>query len=382
MNKLLRVLLPLLVVAAAFGVLRWQLDTRPVLSAQEPESGVPLVRVQRMSTEDRQLTISTHGTVQSQDVLPLAFEVGGRVMEISPLLEVGSYLRRGDLLVQLDAADFQLQLATATAGLEQAEAGLALERAAAEVAVQDWQALKEGEPSAVARREPQLAAARADVTAATAARDQAQRNLDRCRLTAPFDARVLSADVALGQVLAAGAPFAQLQPSSEAEIVLPLALDDLPHLGLDLAVREADLPVTLEADLGGVPLRRDARLVRSSPALDPASRMLRAVAVIDDPFGLASGAPPISPGLFVRATIRGRRAAGLYSVPRSAVLDGDRVLLADPQDRLMIRPVQVLQWTESEALVEGGLEDGDRLILTALPVTAEGMKLEVREDGR
>ncbi|MBL7007794.1 MAG: efflux RND transporter periplasmic adaptor subunit [Planctomycetes bacterium] len=382
MKTLLRALLPLLVVAGAAGILRWQLASRPALPVQERKAAVALVQVLPIQARDHQLVVYAQGTVEALDPLPLAPEVGGRVVEVSPQLVDGAFCAEGDLLLRLDPADFELSLAAAEARVGQARAALALEQAAADLSIQDWTALVEGEPNALVRREPQLAAARADLAAAEAARDRARRDLDRCQVTAPFDARVEGRRVSLGQVLAPGTVVASLLPTAAAEVILPLALEDLDHLGIDLACWKVDLPVTLEARIGGALVQRQARLIRSLPTLDPASRMLRTVARIADPFGLDGQRTPIGPGLFVQASIQGEIARGVFVLPRSAILSGDRVHLADDEDRLRTRQVVVLQRGRDEVLIHGGLADGDRVVLTTVPVAAEGMMLEIREGNR
>ncbi|MBC8329238.1 MAG: efflux RND transporter periplasmic adaptor subunit [Planctomycetes bacterium] len=382
MKTLLRALLPLLVVAGAAGILRWQLASRLALPVQERKAAVALVQVLPIQARDHQLVVYAQGTVEALDPLPLAPEVGGRVVEVSPQLVDGAFCAEGDLLLRLDPADFELSLAAAEARVGQARAALALEQAAADLSIQDWTALVEGEPNALVRREPRIPPAHANLPAGEATGGRGRRDLGRCQVTAPFDARVEGRRVSLGRVLAPGTVVASLLPTAAAEVILPLALEDLDHLGIDLACWKVDLPVTLEARIGGALVQRQARLIRSLPTLDPASRMLRTVARIADPFGLDGQRTPIGPGLFVQASIQGEIARGVFVLPRSAILSGDRVHLADDEDRLRTRQVVVLQRGRDEVLIHGGLADGDRVVLTTVPVAAEGMMLEIREGNR
>jgi RND family efflux transporter MFP subunit len=381
MKTLLRILLPIAVLVAGAAVLKWQILSRPVLADQEPRSYVPLVEVLPLIPETVRLQVEANGVVEAEDPLPLAPEVGGRVVGIAEDLVEGGRVAAGEVLFRIDPADAGTSLAAAEAALQGARAALELEEAAAAAAVADWNELGDGEPGALVRREPQLAAARAELAAREAARDRAARDLARCAVRAPFDARVQAVDLALGQILAPGVPVARLLPADTAWLRLPLPLHELGHLGIQPGATGLGAPVQVSAEMGGGTVRREGRLERLRPDLDPASRMLHGLVRIEQPFG-TDGLPALPPGVFARAVLAGRSVDGLFRVPRLAMREGDVVHLADDEDRLVIRPVRVLQWTADAALVEEGLAAGERLVLTALPVAAAGMQLEVREAGR
>ncbi len=381
MKTLLRILLPIAVLAAGVAVLKWQILSRPVLADQEPRTYVPLVEVLPLAPETVRLQVEANGVVEAEDPLPLAPEVGGRVVGIAEELVEGGRVDAGAVLFRIDPADAGTALAAAEAALQGARAALELEEAAAAASVADWNELGEGEPGALVRREPQLAAARAELAAREAARDRAARDLARCEVRAPFDARVQTVDLALGQILAPGVPVARLLPADTAWLRLPLPLHELGHLGIQPGASGLAAPVEVQAEIGGGTVRREGRLERLRPDLDPASRMLHGLVRIEQPFG-TDGLPALPPGVFARAVLTGRSVDGLFRVPRPAMREGDVVHLADDEDRLVLRPVRVLQWTADAALVEAGLAAGERLVLTALPVAAAGMQLEVREAGR
>ncbi|RMH03274.1 MAG: efflux RND transporter periplasmic adaptor subunit [Planctomycetota bacterium] len=382
MRTFLRALLPILALGGGFGIFAWQMAHRPVLAGQAPESPAPLVRVIELQPEDRRLEVRTHGTIQALDPLPLAPEVGGRVVSVSPSLVEGGFCAEGEILFELDPADLRIALDQAEARLAQAEAALRLEEAAAEVAVADWSALGRGEPNALVRHEPQLARARAEQAAAAAARDRAVLDLERTKVRAPFAARIQEVDLAPGRILTPGTPVATLLPTEAAEVVLPLSLEDLDRIGLDLGGRGLDLEVTLRAEVGGRPLVRSGRLNRLLPDLDPATHMVRAVVRIEDPFALAGDQPPVAPALFVEATVPGRLVRGVFALPAEAVREGNRVYLAGGDDRLEIRTIEPIQIDRDEILVGAGLAAGERLVLGEVPVPVAGMPLRIEEPER
>jgi hypothetical protein len=121
-------------------------------------------------------------------------------------------------------------------------------------------------------------------------------------------------------------------------------------------------------------------VVRTEGELDPKTRMVHVVARVDDPYRPAEpGAAPLSVGLFVDAEIHGRELAGAVRIPRAALHEGDRVFLADPEDRLRIRSVEVAQRGREEIVIRGGLATGERVILSALSVPVDGMPVRPAE---
>ena len=134
-------------------------------------------------------------------------------------------------------------------------------------------------------------------------------------------------------------------------------------------------PVTLRARLGGRELTWPARIVRTEGEIDPRTRMLHVVARVDDPYGRESGAPSLPAGLFVRAEIEGRELRDAFVLPVSALRDDDTVYLVDAQERLVRQSVEVLKRTRDSVVLIGGLDGGERVILSPLRVATDGMQV-------
>ena len=88
---------------------------------------------------------------------------------------------------------------------------------------------------------------------------------------------------------------------------------------------------------------------------------------------------PLVPGMFCRVTVTGRTLTDVVVVPRKALQTEDTVFLADAQDRLMSRTVQVTYLGDDIAVISKGINAGDRVVVTALPDGTEKMQLKVRE---
>jgi multidrug efflux pump subunit AcrA (membrane-fusion protein) len=121
--------------------------------------------------------------------------------------------------------------------------------------------------------------------------------------------------------------------------------------------------------------------VRTEGEIDPRSRMVHAVARVDDPYGEAvDGRAPLHVGLFVDAEIEGRTLPAAAVLPREALREGDRVLVVDGDDRLRFRAVQVARLTREHVIVGAGLAAGERVCISPRATPVDGMAVRVARD--
>lgn len=381
MKTVLKILLPLAALAAG-GFIAWTMvQSRPVVETRPPEVVPPLVRTMEAHPQRVRLKIRTQGTVVPAMVSTLVPEVAGRVSWVSPSLAPGAFFEEGEPLLTLDPRDFELAVVRIGAQLAQAEARLAREEAESEVARQEWEELGTGRATPLFLRIPQLEEARAAVAAARAALEQAELDLERTRLRAPFAGRVLEKNVDLGQFVNRGNPVATLYAVDYAEVNLHVPDAELAYVDLPLSFHAGENasgpPVRLEASFGGREQVWTGRVVRTGAEIDPRSRMVQVVARVEDPFGRGGRAAgvPLAPGMFVEAEILGRTFDGVMVLPRAALRGPDEVLVVDEEDRLRFRRVRVVRADGEEVLVDSGLEAGERVCLSPLDTVVDGMRV-------
>ena len=116
--------------------------------------------------------------------------VAGRVIEVSPSFVPGGFFEKGELLLRIDPFDYRQASVQATGAVAQADLRLATELAEADVARKEWEELGEGKPTPLTLREPQVAEAQAALASARAALENAERNLERTAIAAPYAGRV------------------------------------------------------------------------------------------------------------------------------------------------------------------------------------------------
>lgn len=349
--------------------------TRPQVEPTPPKARVPLVRVQPVVVEDVRLTVLTHGEVRPRTESGLVPEVSGAVLWVSPNLVSGGFFEADEPLLRIDPLDYEVALETARAALARAESDIA--RAKRELTRQ--RSLADQDVTSASRlddAETDARTANAALRQAKAALVQAERNLDRTEIRAPYAGRVRDEQVDVGQFVNRGSTLAQVYAVDFAEVRLPIPDEELAHLEVSLmpGSNGDGPPVTLYANFAGKRREWQGRVVRTEGELDPKSRMVHVVARVDNPYESSTNdSTPLSVGLFVDATIHGRELAGAVRVPREALREGDRVWIADAKDQLRIRSVEVTQRGRDEVIVKGGLETGERIILSSLTAPVEGM---------
>ena len=384
--RILRVVLPIVVVGGAGGAAYLMYLNRPPVETQVPVVEPPSVRIQRVTFESVPLTVSSQGTVQPRTSSQLVPEISGPVIEVAQSFAVGGFFEAGDVLLKIDPYDYQQAVITGRAQLAQAQLRVAQEEAEAEVARREWQELGRGDASALTLRQPQVDDALAAVASADAALDRAARDLERAEIKAPYAGRVQSKDVDIGQFVNKGTAVARIYAVDSAEIRLPLPDEELAYLNVPMSYRNAEQqsgsPVTILAAFGGREHTWQGRIVRTESEIDPVSRMVHVVAEVRDPYAASSdpSRPPLASGMFVEAEIEGRTVDNVVILPWSALRGRDQVLVVDDSNRLRFRQVEILRSTSEEVLIRSGLAEGEAVCISALDTVTDGMLVQVTDD--
>ena len=333
----------------------------------------------------KDFTIHLHpqGIIRTHNATNLTAQVSGKVIEISPKFEDGAYFKKGDTLLKIDTADYLTALASAKAKLAKAEALFAQEKANANQALLNWKdpGLK-GEPSDLVLRKPQLHDAEANVLAARAEVEQAERNLERTQVVAPYDGRVRKRTVGLGQQIGTNTQLGEVFSTAFAEVRLPISAHDLKfYTPPNKPDASPSPPITFTTPLtpAGQSPKWKGRVLRAEGELDTASRQLFVIARIDDPFGLKSDAPSLFIGQPVQANIPAQTLKNVYIIPRKALTDVHEILVVREGKikRLKIKPI----WTEPDLLIiRDGVLPGDMLVTSQLPYAPEGAAVEILPD--
>ena len=256
------------------------------------------------------------------------------------------------------------------ARVAQSELRLAHVRAEARLAREEWKLFGDGEGDPLTRHEPQVAEAEATLASAKAALDRAKLHLDRTDMKAPYAGRVWKKFADVGGNVTPATPVAKIYGVGFAEVRLPIP---------DSQLEFVELPLHDSGEGATVKLRWkdhewEARIVRIEAEIDPRTRMIPAIARVEEPY--APGRPPLVVGTFVEAEIAGKMVRDVIVLPRAAMRDGQRVLVVDAEDRLHFRKVDVLRTDGDQVVIQDGLREGERVCVSQLDIALEGMQVK------
>lgn len=381
-KKYLKAAAPVLVLAIGYGAVQLMSAAKPAPEKKEEEQRLVSLLYSEAREEAVHLSVATQGEVRPHTEIDLTPQVAGRIVAITDNFAEGAGFEPGETLIQLDDADYQLALARAKAGVAQAEVLLLQAKAAASVKRQQWLSLNPNkEPTPLQVNKPQVIEAEANLRSAQAELADAELNLARTRIKLPFRGRVISRDVGIGQYVTANTPLGRVFATDRVEVRLPLTDAQLQELSLPMGfVSNPQSPgpqVTLSAQVGAEQHQWQGRIVRTQAAVDQQTRLIYAVAEVNDPYGEgASNGVPLAVGLFVSAEAQGVQERHAIVLPREALRSADKVYVVDEDNHLNIRTVKVLSTSENRVVIASGIEDGERVVTSAVANAVDGMEVQ------
>ncbi|MBI3196024.1 MAG: efflux RND transporter periplasmic adaptor subunit [Rhodospirillales bacterium] len=334
--------------AAGFAALSLTANASRV-PANEP--AVRPARVAEIAYGRPAQSLALAGTVVPRIESTLGFRVSGKIVQRT--VDVGTIVKPGDLIAQLDPADYRLAVDNARAALASAEADYSRAKADHE----RYLALKGGAAFTQQTFEQRQSLAATALARADQARSQlasAENNLAYTELRADTAGVVTAVQAEVGQVMSQGQGVVRVARTDELEILV--------------GVPEHRLKVVRDSTAAGFELwsepgrRHAARLRELSPSADPTSRTYPARFSIVD--------PPEFIGLGMTATLRFERpdAVPVAEVPLAAIFQrGTRpaVWVVDKATGAVeLRNVVVARWQNDTAAILSGVKDGE-LIATA-----------------
>ena len=409
--------LAVLALAAGFGVSHGLtlLKQPPVL--REPVERVYNVEVFDVENLTLREIVRGLGTSEAEREVVLSAQVAGEITELHPHLKVGSKVHAvnhddtsqpGDLLVRIDPKSYEAKVTQGQTQLSEDRAELKriqqdeenLDRLHTTISADFDDSKREYEKAQLLRKqgintdsdlrraqmelrqhEKMVVQSKNDKDLLPVRRELIQRriesheaalklaeiDLQRTSIRPPFDGLVSTVQVEVGQYLRVGEPIATITDQKVVEIPLPVTLDDYAKLLPD--VMERQYPVAELAENEGATPRWKGHVIRMSPKADEHTRTAIAYVQVDN----SQQVSPLLPGTFVQARIEGPVLKQVKVVPRDTVLDGKAFVEKDGV--IEERTVKIARTLHSFAIIESGLEAGDRLVLTNLDVVFNGAKV-------
>jgi RND family efflux transporter MFP subunit len=386
--RLLRLFLPLLILAVGGGATAWLLATGPQTRPRPPAPSATLVEVQRVAFGPARAMIEAMGTVVAASEVELRPRVAGEVIEISSNLVPGGLFHAGQVLLRIDPTDYELAVRQLAGEVAQAEAALQIEEGNQDIARREYELLGEefgDEDLELVLRKPQLETVRARLETTRARLEQAKLALERTTVRAPFNGVVQARKVSVGTRVSENSHFATLIGTERYWIEVVLPVRNLRWLQIPETESGQGSSVRIfDQAAWGESVFRQGWVLGLAADLEEHGRLARLLIAVDDPLNFGTG-PAGQPRMFigshVRVEIEGHPLASVAAVPRALLRDGDQVWIMDSDDKLEMRRVEIAFSGRDQVLVSGGIGPDDQLVISGLAAPVSGMALRTRDKG-
>jgi RND family efflux transporter MFP subunit len=373
-----------MVIVLGVGGAAYIKKTAPKARKRPPARMTPLVQVLAVHPGPHRVWVPAMGGVIPARVISLEARVSGEVVASHPEFNPGGLLKEGEEIVRIDPEDYKLALEQKKSAVADAEYALKVEQGHQDVALREWELLNGNNPVAardaeLALRKPHMAKARADLAAALAELKQAELNLERTSIHAPFNAVVRAKHVDYGSQVSPQDPLAELAGTDAFWIRASIPVDRLSWITIPRRPEETGSQVRVFYRNG---YTRTGTVIRLMGDLEEEGRMARVLVEVKDPVGLKPGhreMPPLLLGEYVEIEVEGKMLQNVYRIPRTALRDNSEIWIATEGVKLEIRNVETLWRDARTVLLRKGLQPGDRLIVSDLPMPVNGMPVQVAE---
>lgn len=371
------------ILAGAYFAINWINNTEPVAQkSKTTRKSSALVDTITVEYGTFSPALSVLGTVRPAQQISLRPRVNGQVMELSSEFVPGGMVKKGDLLLSIDPADFDNAVSIAESQMQQACARMEIEQARQRLAKKELELLEGSIDEAnrgLVMREPQIASIKAEVASAKASVARAKLDLDRTKIYSPFDAQVLSRSVNVGSQVGSNSDLGQLVGLEEYWVMASIPIRSLrwvqfPKPDSDVAGSKVTLR---NVDAWGEDVTREGRVSRLIGSLDESTRLARVLVIVDDPLGRSNGAPPLILDSLLDTEIEAKAMKNVVRLDRNFVRDEDRVWVKK-DGKLDIREVQIDFRDGDNVYISDGLDDGDEVVVSTLATPAAGIGLKNR----
>lgn len=379
----IRYILPVAVLAAGVLITLLLLKSGPQPKPRPSRAiGVRVETIDvRLGTYPTQ--IQAMGVVKAARSVEISPQVSGQVIEISENLVPGSRFSEAEVLLQLDPTDYQLLFEQQKNLVIRAENDLALEQGKQLVAKQEFTLLDQQVSEAEQRlmlRQPQLSTLQTALLIAQAQKDQAQLNLERTTIRAPFDGIIDDLNVNIGSWVGSSSRLATIVGSQRYWIEAAIPQKELQWVMLPTEDQAMASRVRIyNPSAWGPDTFREGQVIQLLPRLGTQDRMARVLIAVTDPLAQTSenaGKPQLLIDSYVRLEITGKPLEDAVQLPRQYLRDGDTVWLYSDQATLTFRPVTIGFKNQDQALLIGGITSGDRVIISDIATPIAGMALQ------
>jgi RND family efflux transporter MFP subunit len=356
----------LLAIGAAF----WGITTRAhdlaVVTKETRERAVPAVAVILPERGVPQEDISLPGTIQAFVDAPIYARTNGYLRKW--YADIGTHVRAGELLAEIDAPEIEQQLQQARADEASAEANARLARTTAD-RYRDLIKTESVAQQDLDNANGNLEARQSAVASAHAAVMRLEQLHAFARIDAPFSGVITARNTDVGALIDSGSNARELFHVADTRRLRVFV--NVP----EVYSRAAQAGLRAELTLKEFPDRRfTGTLTRTARSIDVASRTLLAEVDVDNPKG------ELLPGSYCEVHLKLPGATSTLKLPVNAMIfktDGMQVATVEHGNRIVLKTVTVGRDFGGTIEVVGGLDARDAVVINPPDSIAGGQTVRV-----
>ncbi|MBU8909934.1 MAG: efflux RND transporter periplasmic adaptor subunit [Desulfobacterales bacterium] len=418
--RFLRVVV-VLAIAVALAKLLISLKEKP--EKKEIVKTPPSVKVMLATPVSKTMTIDAFGTVKPRKLVKIATEVPGRIEYIHPSFIEGGLIHKGEVLIRIDQRSYKLDRQTGQVRIRQADTDIKslkqdienlkndilLSKANVELAKKELKRIKAlsknqfASKNSLDKAEQQYLQAKISLqnignrlsltdalmeqknAALAMARvdfQKADLALKKTQVKSEFDGLILDKSVEKGEYINPGQVLGSIYKKGGLDVDVRIPLEKMKWIEAFFENGKTPEAKVMMANSDRLqPHVWNAKVARIKAKIDEKTRTLPMTLEILNSDITIKNIFDLKPGTFVKCSIVGETYENIFILPRY-LLKRDNILFTVNDNHLKMKKVNVLRKFEDEIYINGGLNPGDNIIFSPLPGAIEGMKLNIKQNGK
>ncbi|MBU8850251.1 MAG: efflux RND transporter periplasmic adaptor subunit [Desulfobacterales bacterium] len=418
--RFLRVVV-VLAIAVALAKLLISLKEKP--EKKEIVKTPPSVKVMLATPVSKTMTIDAFGTVKPRKLVKIAAEVPGRIEYIHPSFIEGGLIHKGEVLIRIDQRSYKLNRQTGQVRIRQADTDIKslkqdienlkndilLSKANVELAKKELKRIKAlsknqfASKNSLDKAEQQYLQAKISLqnignrlsltdalmeqknAALAMARvdfQKADLALKKTQVKSEFDGLILDKSVEKGEYINPGQVLGSIYKKGSLDVDVRIPLEKMKWIEAFFENGKTPEAKVMMANSDRLqPHVWNAKVARIKARIDEKTRTLPITLEILNSDITIKNIFDLKPGTFVKCSIIGETYENIFILPRY-LLKRDNILFTVNDNHLKMKKVNVLRKFEDEIYINGGLNPGDNIIFSPLPGAIEGMKLNIKQNGK
>ena len=320
--------------------------------------------------------IESESKIEPKFQLSLAPYVSGEIIYVSNFLDNGLIFNKGDLLIQIDSADYSIARINSKARLDVASLDYKLKEADSERSKEELNTYKYSNATDLAKKIPQLKSSKSLLEAAKANYKKTILDLERTSIVAPFNGRVESNFSTKGMKVSPIDRLAIIYSADSFKIELPISISDIQHLGISKDasgfIQGADLKIDITSEIGNDIYKYSGKYSGISGIVDQLTQTVKMKVLLDN----NDLTLPVDKGIFAESKIYGKTYDKVFVLPNQSINDDNEVYVVT--DNILIKQkVEIIKRYKDSTIVKSGIKNGDIINMTPISIYVDSMKVNV-----